>query len=230
MENFNFEIVRDSFTVSNIRFFGVVLSVSVLILIVKWTIDLYERDIEDLPVLAALQKDVRVKPEDKGGNAISFQGLSVNSVLDRRKSGEGSEVIKFAPSKENLLASEVSPILLPVDQTNSDKNSVSKSITAALEKLLGVNASPDQIENDNIELHLASYRDADQANAHWFLLQQSSSDLLVNYNHQVTKIENNAGEIYRLRIVGFKSIASAKDMCDRLTERGEKCVPAVGEL
>ena len=51
----------------------------------------------------------------------------------------------------------------------------------------------------------------------------------MNYNHQVVKVFNDTKEIYRLRIVGFKSIALAQDMCDRLIERGEKCVPAVGE-
>ena len=164
-----------------------------------------------------------------GGKVINFKGLSVNHILDKKKVGEGTGEIKLAPLKDNLLASDVSPILSPKDQAIDDKEKVSNSITAALETLLGLSEQSKKVEHDSIELHIASYSDANQANAHWFLLQQSNADLLVNYNHQVVKVFNDTKEIYRLRIVGFKSIALAQDMCDRLIERGEKCVPAVGE-
>ena len=214
---------------SKIRIFGAILSLSVLILIVKWTINLYERDMEDLPLLIALQADTRVKPKNAGGKAINFKGLSVNNVLDQANVKQTSEPIKFAPKKEELLTSEVSPILLPIDHPVDDQENVTSSITAALEKLLGLSDLPKELPPKNIELHIASYDDADQANAHWFLLQQTNYDLLVNYNHQVVKVLNDRKEIYRLRIVGFGSIALAQDMCDRLIERGEKCVPAVGE-
>ena len=212
-----------------IRILGALLSLSVLILIVKWTINLYERDIEDLPLLLAVQDLTRVKPTDVGGKVINFKGLSVNQILDQKKIGESTGEIKLAPLKDNLLASDVSPILSPKDQAIDDKENVSNSITAALETLLGLSDQSKKVEHDSIELHIASYGDANQANAHWFLLQQSNADLLVNYNHQVVKVSIDTKEIYRLRIVGFKSIALAQDMCDRLIERGEKCVPAVGE-
>ena len=214
---------------SIIRIFGAILSLSVLILIVKWTVNLYERDIEDLPLLVALQEETRIKPTEVGGKAIKFKGLSVNNVLDQIETNKNLGVIELAPIKEDLLVSEERPALLPFDVVDGDEEKVSSSITAALEKLLGLSDPLERINEDNIELHIASYSDADQANAHWFLLQQANSDLLVNYNHQVVKVFNDTKEIYRLRIVGFNSIALAKDMCDRLIERGEKCVPAVGE-
>ena len=229
LEEFEFyEIGRDSLKVSIFRIFGAVLSFSVLILIVKWTVNLYERDIDDLPLLLALQDETRFKPIEAGGKVINFKGLSVNNVLGQRKTDEGSNVVKLAPSKEHLFSSENSPVLLPADQFGGDEINVSRSITAALENLLGLSERSKEIGQDKIELHIASYGDAEQANAHWFLLQQSNSDLLVNYNHQVVKVNADTKEIYRLRIVGFKSIALAQDMCDRLIERGERCVPAVG--
>lgn len=198
-------------------------------LIVKWTVNLYERDIDDLPLLVALQSEIRVKPLEAGGKTINFKGLSVNSVLEQRKNNEIVGSINLSPVKEELLDSEVSPIMLPEDHDIGAKENVSNSITAALETLLGLSGQQEKIKQDNIELHIASYSDANQANAHWFLLQQSNSDLLVNYNHQVVKVINDEREIYRLRIVGFKSVALAQDMCDRLKERGEKCVPAEGD-
>ena len=208
-----------------IRISGAILSFSVLVLIIQWTVNLYERDIEDLPLILALQDELRIKPENKSGNEISFKGLSVNSVLDESARSSKLAQINLAPVSPELLANEVSPVISPDNHVGKD---ITSSITDALESLLGVTKQSDKPNENNIELHIASYSTADKANAHWFLLQQINSDLLVNYNHQVVKVTNLEKEIYRLRVVGFESVAIAQDMCARLIERGEKCVPAVG--
>ena len=209
-----------------LRISGAILSFLTLALIVQWTVNLYERDIEDLPIILALQDEIRIKPDDKGGEAINFKGLSVNSVLDEGESTFVDAPINLAPLEQELLENEVSPVILPKD---SEETNLTASITSALESLLGLSEQSENIATDNIELHIASYSTADEANAHWFLLQQVNFDLLVNYNHQVVRIKNLEKELYRLRIVGFKSIAAAQDMCARLIERGEKCVPTVGK-
>ena len=215
----------DLFTVKIIRLFGTILSFSVLVLMIQWTVNLYERDIEDLPLILALQDEIRIKPENKSGTEISFTGLSVNSVLDESVASPKLAQINLAPISPELLANEVSPVVSP---DNHSGNDITSSITNALESLLGITKQFDEPSENNIELHIASYSTADKANAHWFLLQQINSDLLVNYNHQVVKVTNLEKEIYRLRVVGFESVARAQDMCARLIERGEKCVPAVG--
>lgn len=207
------------------RLSGALLSIFTLVLIVYWTINLYERDIEDLPLILALQDEIRIKPEQKGGAEISFKGLSVNEVLEEReRTTEGNE-ITLAPSEQVLFNNELSPIISP---EKNNKNNIAESITNALESLLGVRSEADNHEERNIELHIASYGTAEKANAHWFMLQQLNSDLLVNYNHRVVKVTDLNEELYRLRVVGFETIAMAQDMCARLIERGEKCVPAVG--
>ena len=207
-----------------IRILGAFISIMTFGLIVNWTIDLYQRDIEDLPLIMALQSEMRIRPEDRGGDEISFKGLSVNGVLNERKKEFEKSEINLAPSAQDLLENEVSPVLVPEKQSEGN---ISESITAALETLLGVEKQKESPLRDGIELHIASYDTADKANAHWFLLQQVSSDLLVNYNHQVVKVVDLEKELYRLRIVGFESVAVAKDMCARLIERGENCVPSV---
>ena len=213
------------FIVRIVRISGAILSFLTLALIVQWTINLYERDIEDLPLILALQDEIRIKPKDQGGEKVAFKGLSVNSVLDEGDPDFIDMSIKLAPSDQELMENELSPIILPKEDEESN---ITASITSALESLLGISEQTATTSDDNIELHIASYSTADEANAHWFLLQQVNFDLLVNYNHQVVKISNPEKQIYRLRIVGFKSIAAAQDMCARLIERGEKCVPTVG--
>jgi len=220
------EIGRYAFTVRIVRISGAILSFLTLALIVQWTVNLYERDIEDLPIILALQDEIRIKPEDQGGETVAFKGLSVNRVLDESEPKFNDTLINLAPLDQGLLENEISPVILPKEGGDND---ITASITSALESLLGLSEQSEKTSNDNIELHIASYSTADEANAHWFLLQQVNFDLLVNYNHQVVKINNLEKQIYRLRIVGFKSIAAAQDMCARLIERGEKCVPTVGK-
>ena len=208
-----------------IRISGAILSFLTLVLIAEWTISLYQRDIEDLPLILALQDEIRIKPEDPGGEEISFKGLSVNKILDENQSESSELLINLAPADQVLSENEQSPAILPKDL--GEKN-IADSITAALESLLGVSPTSTKKRDDNIELHIASYSTPEKANAHWFLLQQVNSDLLVNYNHQVVKVSTLEKDFYRLRVVGFKSIAVANDMCARLIERGEKCIPTVG--
>ena len=205
---------------------GAIISFLTLGLIIQWTLDLYERDIEDLPLILALQDEIRIRPVNKGGEDVSFQGLSVNEILGESGNEQEDLTVNLAPLDQNLLENEVSPIV--VSKGSKDTN-IAESITGALESLLGVSDKPETIVDENIELHIASYVSADKANAHWFLLQQVNSDLLVNFNHRVVKVSNLDKELYRLRVVGFKSVAAAQDMCARLIERGEKCVPSVGK-
>ena len=222
------KIDRDNLTVRTIRILGGILSFSVLVLIFKWTADLYERDINDLPKIVAIQEDIRVRPEERGGTEIKFKGLSVNEVLNETVVNSITMPVNLAPKNQTLLDNERNPALLPADHGPSGDGDLANSIAKALENLLGLEERAVEIPEQNIELHIASYSTADKANAHWFLLQQLNSDLLVNYNHQVVKVTNIENEVYRLRIVGFKSVALAQDMCDRLIKRGEQCVPSVG--
>ena len=205
---------------------GAIISFLTLGLIIQWTLNLYERDIEDLPLILALQDEIRIRPVNKGGEDVSFKGLSVNEILGESGDEQKDLTVNLAPLDQNLLENEVPPIV--VSNGSKDTN-IAESITGALESLLGVSDKPETIVDENIELHIASYVSADKANAHWFLLQQVNSDLLVNFNHRVVKVSNLDKELYRLRVVGFKSVAAAQDMCARLIERGEKCVPSVGK-
>ena len=80
-----------------IRISGAILSLFTLALIVEWTVNLYQRDIEDLPLILALQDEIRIKPEDPGGEEVSFKGLSVNNVLDKTQLAPSESSINLAP-------------------------------------------------------------------------------------------------------------------------------------
>mgnify|MGYP001219737337 FL=1 len=82
---------------------------------------------------------------------------------------------------------------------------------------------------EDIELQIGTFSDADKANAHGFLLKQANVSLLAPHNYRIVETNVNGDRLYRLRITGFESAFNAKDLCEKLTRQGEKCVAAKKE-
>ena len=76
---------------------GAIISFLTLGLIIQWTLDLYERDIEDLPLILALQDEIRIRPVNKGGEDVSFKGLSVNEILGESGNKQEDLTVNLAP-------------------------------------------------------------------------------------------------------------------------------------
>ena len=87
------DVPREHLWIKMFRLFGVILSLLVLFLICLWTIKWYDRDINDLPVIAALQGEIRIKPEDMKGEEILNKGFSVNTVLENSSGDTGDRKI-----------------------------------------------------------------------------------------------------------------------------------------
>ena len=91
------DVPREHLLIKIFRIFGVILSLLVLFLICLWTIKWYDREINDLPVIAALQGEIRIKPEDIKGEEILNKGFSVNTVLENSSGDTGDRKISLAP-------------------------------------------------------------------------------------------------------------------------------------
>ena len=220
---------KENLLVKVVRVLGILLSGSVLVVICFWTISWYDREINDLPLIAALQGEIRVKPQKNAGESPDLQGLSVNEVLDSRSVASATEpTLSLAPMPEGVYSNENSVITIPGSQEASQAL-VAQSITAALEALLGVENAGRPEQFQNIKLYISSFSTANKANAHWFLLKQLNNELLGKYDHEVSKVIYDGETLYRLSVTGFKSLALAKDVCTRLTDRGEHCVPTVSD-
>ena len=50
--------------------------------------------------------------------------------------------------------------------------------------------------------------------------------ILRDFEQEVYKVNRDGKEFYRLGITGFPSLVIAEDICARLTDGGEQCVPA----
>jgi hypothetical protein len=77
-----------------------------------WGYKLLMRDVTGVPVVRAMDGDMRISPENPGGEIATHVGLSVNSVPADGGAAEPEDRLVLAPSSVNLLAEdlEVAPI------------------------------------------------------------------------------------------------------------------------
>ncbi|MGH1578955.1 SPOR domain-containing protein [Planktotalea sp.] len=89
---------------------GAGLSLALLIGVGVWSYQLIVRDVAGVPVVRAVQGEMRIRPADPGGAQALHQGLSVNDVAAAGGTAGPSERIVLAPEPIDL-ASEETPLI-----------------------------------------------------------------------------------------------------------------------
>lgn len=81
---------------------GAVVSLALVIGVGVWGYKLLVRDVTGIPVVRAALGEMRVRPEEPGGQLAQNQGLSVNSVAAIGASDELAEELRLAPQPTDL--------------------------------------------------------------------------------------------------------------------------------
>lgn len=81
---------------------GAGLSLALLIGVGVWSYQLISRDVAGVPVVRAVQGEMRIRPEDPGGAQAPNQGLAVNSVAAAGGTAGPSDRIVLAPEPVSL--------------------------------------------------------------------------------------------------------------------------------
>lgn len=85
---------------------GAALSLALLVGVGVWGYKLMARDVAGVPVVRAVQGEMRVRPENPGGEQALNQGLAVNEVAAAGGTAGPSERIVLAPEPIDLNASD----------------------------------------------------------------------------------------------------------------------------
>lgn len=75
-----------------------------------WGYDLMMRDVSGIPVVRAVEGEMRIRPEDPGGQLARHQGLAVNEIAAHGQAGGPVDQVKLAPP-EVALTSEDRPVI-----------------------------------------------------------------------------------------------------------------------
>ncbi len=87
-------------TLTNIA--GAVVSLALVAGIGVWGYKLLVRDVTGIPVVRAIEGEMRVRPEEPGGELARHQGLSVNVVAAEGSAGRPAEQLRLAPRQMEL--------------------------------------------------------------------------------------------------------------------------------
>ena len=85
---------------------GAFLSILLIAGLATWGWKLWVRDVTGVPVVRALEGPMRVAPEEPGGLASNYQGLTVNRIAEERVEVTPSEQVVLAPEPVGLDAEE----------------------------------------------------------------------------------------------------------------------------
>ncbi|NUH64431.1 SPOR domain-containing protein [Sulfitobacter sp. S0837] len=91
-------------TLTNIA--GAAVSLALVAGIGVWGYKLLVRDVTGIPVVRAVQGEIRVRPEEPGGELARHQGLSVNVVAAEGSAGRPADQLRLAPNPMELEAED----------------------------------------------------------------------------------------------------------------------------
>lgn len=118
-----------------INLFGAALSLALILGIGFWGYALIQRDVSGIPVVRALEGEMRVLPENPGGAIAPHTGLSVNEVAAQGAAGGPEDMLVLAPRGadlqiEDLVATPAA--VAPSAATQSAADETLAALTAAL--------------------------------------------------------------------------------------------------
>ena len=119
-----------------------VVSVGLVIGVAVWGYKLVMRDVSGVPVVRAMQGEMRLAPENPGGEIAAHTGLSVNDVPAEGGAAKPEDRLVLAPRAPDLPAEDLAVVptaeaaeIAPVDAANEE-------MTAAVADAEAVEATP----------------------------------------------------------------------------------------
>jgi hypothetical protein len=98
---------------------GALVSLALVAGIGVWGYKLMVRDVSGIPIVRAAEGDMRVRPEDPGGQLARHQGLAVNAIAAHGEAAGPVDQVVLAPPAV-ALAAEDQPVIAPAATTPAD--------------------------------------------------------------------------------------------------------------
>lgn len=93
------------------NFLASAVSLALLVAVGYWGYNLVMRDVSGIPVVRAVEGDMRVRPETPGGELARHQGLAVNAVVAEGEAAPAADRLVLAPQPVELTEED-----LPMDK------------------------------------------------------------------------------------------------------------------
>ncbi len=195
---------------------GLLSSVLVVIAIIYWGANLNNLEVEKLPVIKALDGDIRKKPDNE--TKSSSRELEVNNIISETRLPLFEDEITLAPEANSLSDGEVGVTIIP-DMGSLD---LSEAIEDALRQVLDEEQSSDLAIEKGLEFKLVFKEAENQKIVEEFYLQLllNFEDVLVDIPYFIEDIKIDDQIYYRLILTGFKDKLGIRELQQFLSENG----------
>ena len=196
-------------------------------LISYWAIKIPEKNVNNLPIINALNGDIRVEPDDPGGKLFDEEDLSIYKNLESDpKTPEKNEIILNNSDQNSVnLRKEI--------KVNELSRGDQKNLTLAIEDALREVVNSNEEKNDEpaatnqqgiVKLYLGSFDTLSQANEFRQFIKRRN-DTLLNINN-LKVFEQLEGEtiFFRVELTNIGSEEEGKKLCSILSSRQFSCL------
>ena len=147
-----------------VNFAGAALSLALILGVGFWGYKLIVRDVSGIPVVRAMEGDMRVLPDNPGGGVAAHTGLSVNEVAAIGEAGGPEDRLVLAPRTSGLAPEdlEAQPVAEAVASVVAEEEPVVEAaiaqddVSALAAQLAGLAATPEETVDNAIAVIPAS--------------------------------------------------------------------------
>ena len=196
-------------------------------LISYWAIKIPEKNVNNLPIINALNGDIRVEPDDPGGKLFDEEDLSIYKNLESDpKTPEKNEII-LNNSNQNL--ANIGKEIKANELSRGDQKNLTLAIEDALREVVNSNDEKnDEPEATNqqgiVKLYLGSFDTLSQANEFRQFIKRRNDTLLNIDNLKVFERLEGETIFFRVELTDIGSEEEGKKLCSILSSRQFSCL------
>ena len=202
-------------------------SLVIIGLIAYWAIKIPEKNINNLPIINAIQGEIRVEPDEPGGKLFHDESLSIyknlengNKILDKNDITLNKDDKNFGNLRKEVKSNEFS---------KDDQKDLTVAIEEALEEVVNSkikvkDQSVAKVHSGFLKLYLGSFDSFSQAKEFKQIIKKRNNNLLNNDNLKIFEQLEAEKEIFRVELMNISSIEEGKKLCSILSSRQFSCL------
>ena len=179
---------------------GAILSLVLIAGLATWGWKLWVRDVNGVPVVRALEGPMRVAPEEPGGLASEYQGLTVNRIAEARVSEVPADQVVLAPAPatlnedEDLAMAELPTVAPELEEEVGTVNvapapQIGEAERFSIEDDPVIAALPDEYEGDQVATAVVTPEPLNQPSATDLAVAAALSGVELRPEPAVAKVE-----------------------------------------
>ena len=203
------------------------ISLVVIGLIAYWAIKIPEKNINNLPIINAMQGEIRIEPDEPGGKSFHDEGLSIYKNLENGSKILDKNDIMLNKADQNSvnLRTEIKSSEL----TKDDQKDLTIAIEEALKEVVNGNI---QVKDKSVaksqlgflKLYLGSFGSLSKAEEFKQFIKKRNNNLLNNDNLKIFEQLEGEKKSFRVELMNISSIEEGKKLCSMLSSKQFSCL------